>query len=363
MYVIKSLPAHDGDSFIIKFGKGTNAKNIIVDGGRRAKVVKKLKEELSIIQQANQYVDLLVVTHIDEDHIQGLIKLFEDSEIDKSIFKKVWFNSKELLSMHFMKEEQEDEQLQINYKEDNKISFTNGISFGKLIKNLNLSAPNLIHSGQELNIGEATLKVLSPNLEELEKLFKKWDKVFPAKISNGIPISSRDKEDHHKTIDELSKMEFIEDKAPANGSSIAFSIEIKGEKLLMLGDSFPSVVEGNLKKIYNDANKIPFSLIKVSHHGSKHNTSQQLLDLVSCNRYLISTNGQTHGFPHKETLVKISLSSKNDSDKTYFYFNYPNIQDKIFNLKETEFLNIKCIDADNIQNEVLEVDLWKSSEN
>lgn len=358
MFLLKSLPAYDGDCFIIKFGEGKDIRNIIVDGGRRKKVVNKLKEELKIIKQAEQCVDLMILTHIDEDHIQGLIKIFEDNEVDKTIIKKVWFNSKELLSKHFTGIEQEDNKLKIHYKENDNISFKQGISFGKLLESLSLSSSNLIYSGQEIKIGEATLNVHSPDLKGLEKLFKEWDKVFPTKITDGTPISKRSKEDHNKSIDELSISKFVEDKAEANGSSIAFSIEIRGKRLLMLGDSFPSVVSESLEKLYNKNSKISFDCIKISHHGSKHNTSEELLNLISCDCYLISTNGHTHGFPNKETLVKIAMSVTQNGNKAKFYFNYPNIYEKIFDKEEIDILNIECIDIENIQDEVLEVDLW-----
>lgn len=363
MFLLKSLPAYDGDCFIIKFGEGENIKNIIVDGGRRKKVINKLKEELQKIKQEGQYVDLMILTHIDEDHIQGLLKIFEDNEVDKTIIKKVWFNSKELLSNHFLGTEQEDNKLKIYCKENDNVSFTQGVSFGKALELMGLSSSELIYTGQELKIGDAILKVLSPNIQELERLFKKWDKVFPANLNNGTPISRKEKKDHNESIDELLKSKFIEDKAEANGSSIAFSIEIKGKRLLMLGDSFPSVVSEGLKKSYNENYSILFDFIKISHHGSKHNTSDEFLNLINCNHYLISTNGHTHDFPDKETLVRIATSSKKENINTKFYFNYPDIHEKIFNEEEKEYLSVECIDMKYIKDEVLEVDLWNYLEN
>ena len=360
VFSLKSLPSHDGDCFIISFGDEGDIKNIIVDGGRRKKVFKKLKEELKRIKENRQNVDLLVLTHIDEDHIQGLINVFKDDEIDKTIIKRVWFNSKELLSKHFVGEEQEDEKLKIFTEKSDNISFKQGISFGKLLENMGLSSPNLIYSGQETKVGEATLNVLSPNLHNLEKLFNEWNKLFPSEVTNGVPIAANNKEDYGKSIDELLSRKFVENTATVNGSSIAFSIDFLGKKILLLGDSFPSVVGENLLKLHN--NEVKFKLLKVSHHGSRYNTNEKLLDVAICNNYLISTNGLTHSLPNKESLVRIACSSYNETVKTNFYFNYPNIYQNIFNEDEMKRLNIQCFDKEFIENEILEVDLWNGLE-
>ena len=37
--------------------------------------------------------------------------------------------------------------------------------------------------------------------------------------------------------------------------------------------------------------------VKVSHHGSKANTNDELLSLLDCNNFIISANGRHHGLP------------------------------------------------------------------
>lgn len=350
------MPAYDGDSFIISFGKNEHVKNILIDGGRRKKVINKLKEEIEIIKNKNQFIDLLVLTHIDEDHIQGLIKIFQDDKVDKTIIKKVWFNSKEILSKHFLGKEEEDDFLRITKKTDDKISFLQGISFGKLLDDLGLSSKQLIHSGQELKIGEALIKVLSPDLIQLENLLKQWDKAFKKEKVSGKKIADSSSNDHNKSIKEISLNEFKEDNAAVNGSSIAFSIEYEGYSLLMLGDSFPSVVAKNLKKISGDnQGEVYFNCVKISHHGSKYNTSDELLNVLHCNHFLISTNGKTHGFPNKETLVRIAFSRRGEASKKYFYFNYADYYENIFREGEKDILNIKCIDVEEKAINILEL--------
>ncbi|MDA2036723.1 MBL fold metallo-hydrolase [Bacillus cereus] len=356
MIQIKSLPAHDGDCFIISFGENDDRKNIIIDGGRRKPVLKRLKEEINLIEQKGQKIDLLVVTHIDEDHIQGILKLFEDVTVDKTSIKKVWFNSKENLTKFFDGIEKEDENLVIQDKSDGNISYKQGISFGKLIHDLKLSTYELILEGKQLQIGEAIIKVLSPNEEALKKLHLEWEKVFPSEATSGENVASNNQKDYEKSIEELTSYKYKEDKDVVNGSSIAFSIEYKDKKILMLADSFPSIVVENLNKFYPKKEERVFDLIKVAHHGSKYNTSEEFIEFVHCKNYLVSTNGKTHGFPKKETLSKIIVSSQQKCRcETNIYFNYPDVSSQIFSKEEMERYNFQCLYIGNNKEDILEV--------
>ena len=116
---------------------------------------------------------------------------------------------------------------------------------------------------------------------------------------------------------------FYEDTSPTNGSSISLLIEYKEYKLLFLGDSFPSDVTASLKQLgFSLDNKINLNVMKVSHHGSKHSTSNELLRLINCEKFLISTNGKQRHHPDKETLARII----NSQCKPCFIFNYDRIR-------------------------------------
>ncbi|MEH6945441.1 hypothetical protein, partial [Bacillus sp. JJ722] len=78
---------------------------------------------------------------------------------------------------------------------------------------------------------------------------------------------------------------------------------------------------------------------------------------IVSDRYLISTNGETHGLPNKETIVKVA---KSRDKETIFYFNYSNVFTKLLTNKEIKELKVKCKDVKN--NEILKVDLWNCSE-
>ena len=74
-------------------------------------------------------------------------------------------------------------------------------------------------------------------------------------------------------------------------------------------------------------------LIKISHHGSKANTNNTLLDLVDTDTYVISANGKHHNLPNKKCLARII----NKKTSTVLLFNYPELIKQIFS--EDEYNN------------------------
>ena len=65
--------------------------------------------------------------------------------------------------------------------------------------------------------------------------------------------------------------------------------------------------------------------VKISHHGSKYNTSPKLLDLIDSQHFIISTGGsKSHKLPDREVIARILFHSKrNLNRKRTIYFNYP----------------------------------------
>lgn len=363
MLSIKALSARDGDCFFIRYGNTESGvyTNILIDGGRGDKVVKQIKNEILRIQTEKESLDLLVLSHIDEDHIQGLLKLFSDDKFNKNCIKSILFNSRELLSKHYNDEMLEDSQLLIP-KNKEEISFKQGQTLWKYIQTLNMSEEtSLAHSAcNAIELNGAVITIVSPNEEILTKLSDNWTREF-RKNELDKEISAK-RSDYKCGIEELLRNPFKEDCAIINGSSISFILEHEGKRILMLADSHPSLVRKKLEELYQ-GRETRFDFVKVSHHGSKANTSNDLLRLINCTNFLISVNkGNSHAFPHKEALSRIVNNNYNKGRSTNFYFNYSGIAENIFSEDELSKYKIICTEK-KMDEEVLEIDLWKLSEN
>src|SRR5688572_14613920 len=82
MYTIEMLPASLGDCLWIEYGDEHTPHRILIDGGTvgtidaiRAKICSVAKRE------GRCHLELVVVTHIDADHIEGIIKLLGEPSL------------------------------------------------------------------------------------------------------------------------------------------------------------------------------------------------------------------------------------------------------------------------------------------
>ena len=304
---IKFLKAFNGDSILISFKDGQRKdRNILVDGGISAtyqtKKDKKGKKsfgdlgiEIDRIRQLRQRIDLLILTHIDDDHIAGIIAWFDDDLEAHKLVKQVWFNSGASIAKYLKKKENKDLAHYINPTKKKRTSINQGIEFSKHISSQGIWKDKVIVQGDKMRKLGMVFKFLSPNQAKLEKLLKEWKKKDPR-------LKTSAKEDDYKLSlkEHIENDNFEEDKAFPNGSSIAFILEYMTNVFLFLGDSHPSVVAEGLHKFgYSSAKPIVADLVKLAHHGSSGNTDAILLNMITAKNFMVSTNGMTHQHPHK----------------------------------------------------------------
>lgn len=350
---VNVLKAYDGDCFIINLENKKQKYNILIDGGDYDTYEDILKVKLlNIFMNKDENIDLLVITHIDDDHIGGIKALFEDSSIDKSVLKKkikkVWFNSAEVIanSVKFKIEEDiKKREVKIFKNDVIKISKSNANSLEREFKELGIELEVIKKAKVCKKIDDMCFTILSPTYEKLEKLHKEWP------VPN-LSISSYSS-DYKKNIEETILTDNLRcnDSNNANGASIAFILEFMDKKLLMLGDAYEDVLRQSLVDLgYSKENKLKVDLVKVSHHASNGNASKELIEMIECEKYIISSDGSIKNLPGKRCLSRII---KYSILRPIFYFNY-DIVEEIFGPSykcEEEKYKFKC----NIMNDPLEV--------
>lgn len=333
---IKILKANNGDAILVSYENNGEIKNILIDTGIGATYSLKsngrqkdgeLKKLIQTIKDSCQKIDLLIITHWDDDHIGGVLKWFQDDvEGAKSIIKQIWFNSGTLINKYFNSDKASEDQNMLNLEFNPNTSIKQGITFEKYILDNELSHFLIKTDTSCIGVIDgAKFTILSPSDLDLKKLLTKWEE------SPYNPNTSASNKDYDKTFEELITNDFQEDNSIHNGSSIAFILQIADKRMLFLGDAHPSVIVDNLKKLeYSKECKLKIDLMKVSHHGSKANTSNELLDIIECSNFIFSTDGSKHGLPNKETIARIV----NKREKCKIYFNYPTLINQIFNDEE-----------------------------
>ena len=113
---------------------------------------------------------------------------------------------------------------------------------------------------------------------------------------------------------------YLPDESPTNGSSIATVLESDGKRVLFLGDAWAEDIAAELRRLQSGDAVQLFDAIKVSHHGSSHNTSVDLLSLIDSPIFLVSSSGSKHNHPHFEVLAEIV--DRPATFKRTVYFNY-----------------------------------------
>jgi beta-lactamase superfamily II metal-dependent hydrolase len=360
--MIEVFPAINGDCFLIHTEDGL----ILIDCGYASTYSDHLKPALELLGKEGKVILRFVVTHIDEDHIQGAIKFLSENghaNTPKIIkINEIWHNSyrhlnaeritalisfdgENLLKSTFKSVEQNG---------DKQISAKQGTSLSSLILqngyNWNNDFSGNAISVDRVNTGkisdQITFTLLSPNDLALIKLEKYWrkelykigfrekittqeifDDAFEFLLMNNkvVPNEQDDKQVSSSGFDvtELLKNKCDPDDSVKNASSLAFVLKVGKKALLFLGDAIPKIVNENLEKVFQSVEKpVIFDFIKLSHHGSFGNNCPKLFELTDSPKYCISTKGETNPHPSKETLAWI-IGRKSGQHRE-LCFNYKN---------------------------------------
>ncbi len=321
MYNIHLLPAAYGDSILIEYGKAT-PRYILIDGGpyyNFEALIAGMKRVAPDIKE----LELLVITHIDIDHTDGIVTLLNRDKLPFKI-RNVWFNGYEQIKIF------SDTLGGLQGEYISKLIATKELSHNKNFGNEavvveDYEKPPIIKFKDGMN-----LTLLSPGKIALEKLHTEWikqikkygkDPDFLKKLEEDSRYDSDDDILGETTIEKLQQAKVNSDKSVPNGSSIAFIGTFDGKSCLFAGDATSDyllqAIEPILEK--NGTDRLKIDAWKLSHHGSKKSTIEKLMKKIDCKNLLISSNGSKFGHPDQECIAKLL---KNNGPGLQLYFNY-----------------------------------------
>lgn len=343
---IRILQANHGDSILVTHEGVNGVFNVLIDGGdgstfkygQRARHKGALCLVLDELKGKGQQIDLAILTHIDDDHINGLLRAFEAPGYLSDMVKSIWFNSSMLITEQFKVPEILANDISLR---DNSplTSVKQGKSLDTLLSEIGCERQPVVAAGQEIVKGPFTFKILSPDKEKLQKLLHQWHKEPDSGQTSRYP------NDYALGLDEILVNDvFKDDSSPYNGSSIAFILEANGKTMLFLGDSHDEIIVRNLRALgFSETKRLDLDLVKISHHGSQYNTSSEFLSLINTSRYIISTNGFKHGLPNKRTIARILASNEGN-----IYFNYERVIAPLLlrHESDTYFSRLKTLDEE-----------------
>ena len=168
MLNVELIQAGHGDCIWIEYGTNIDTLHrILIDGGT-ASTFKHLKKRIEQLPPNKRHFDLLVITHIDADHIAGILKLLEDTNLGV-IFSDIWYNGYQHLSeLEFLGVRQAE--LLTDYLEKP------GVNWNKAFEGKAVCLDKEKRFLPILLPGGMTLTLLSPSIKELINLKPKWKK-------------------------------------------------------------------------------------------------------------------------------------------------------------------------------------------
>jgi glyoxylase-like metal-dependent hydrolase (beta-lactamase superfamily II) len=100
MFRLHVIQAQFGDSLLLEFGTPKAARYILIDGGPPGNYAADLRATLAEVPGSGGKLDLIVLSHIDNDHIVGVLDLLADIEDDqvsgrplRTQVEQLWHNS------------------------------------------------------------------------------------------------------------------------------------------------------------------------------------------------------------------------------------------------------------------------------
>lgn len=361
------LPAFKGDCFLIHAGTEEAPVLILVDGGPAGTWEQHLRPRLQTLRDERiaagligdydpLVIDLVIVSHVDDDHINGVIDMFREvfemakaDETSPFDIRGLWHNSFDEVigndevtvgaaqfgaaSFAPLMDEAEDQ------KTFDAGLILQSVSQGHELRELagpegldipiNAGFPTLIRTTEgeitTRELGGIALTVIGPRPAELAELQEKHDDWLEEQKRKGTPITPG------------SMLQSLTDKSVANLSSIVLLAERDGRKALLTGDARSDFVMKGLEEtgLIEPGGSLEVDLLKMPHHGSDRNVDEDFLARVTAPAYLFTGNGE-HGNPERGTFEMLAKVRPDAEMKLYLTYKVETIDHERRNVHEHE---------------------------
>ncbi|HEV7398015.1 MAG TPA: MBL fold metallo-hydrolase [Pyrinomonadaceae bacterium] len=357
IFSLDVMRARKGDCLMLHYGAEDDLHHIIIDGGPKAVFGPFLKPRLEQVRTALALpddppldIECLMVSHVDDDHIQGVLDLTKELITRKKEKKPAavqifnfWHNSFEdiidatpdELTAAFSTQSvtasvggdpPDDLDLEVEDEDEETV-----VSTVKVLAS--------IKQGQQLRSDVINALQVNLNAETDGKLIMAQENVEAFDMGNGLsfrvvgpmlPELQQLQKDHQKWLKELADqgktpadvLSAYVDKSVPNNSSIVVLAECDGRKILLTGDARgDKILKGlELTGLVDKGGTFKIDILKVPHHGSSNNLDNDFFERIHANHYVFSGNGE-HGNPERESLEML-LNARGDENYT-IHLTYP----------------------------------------
>ncbi|WP_326548097.1 hypothetical protein QGN32_08265 [Mycolicibacterium sp. ND9-15] len=356
VFQLEVLRARSGDCALLHYGTARNPGLALIDGGHDDVYRPFLKPRLEQLRKRRGLtessrplpIDLMMLSHIDEDHVAGLLELTAEilePPADGPIVRVVdlWHNAfddivgndgeelADAVSGRFGPASLSGE-LPVDLLDEledanaadvaDTVMVVASVPQGRQLRqdaedipierNVETGGGLIVATDQggQLDMGKGlSFTVVGPMLPEVKKLqtaVRDWLRKHP-EVQDQVTASA---------------LASLADSSPTNLSSIVVLAEARGRRVLFTGDALAAkILKGlELTGLIDEGGSIHVEVLKVPHHGSDRNVTPEFFARVTADHYVFSGNGQ-HGNPERATLAMLA-QARGDGDYT-IHLTYP----------------------------------------
>jgi hypothetical protein len=358
MLVLEALRAKHGDALLLHSGTPDAPQLVVIDGGPPGVYndalkprLEKLRKERRLEETAPLDIALMMVSHIDADHIAGILQLvgklkeLADAKSPRPWkIRRFWHNSfDDIIGNDDVSVASAASVVSVASVGDLLrpegslvlASVGQGRELRKLLDALNLAGnppfKGLVRAGHEpITVGDLALTVVAPSEENLLALQEDWDK----KIK---PILKKEKDDAAR-----AESAAYVDRSVYNLSSIVVLVESQGKRLFLTGDGRGDHTLEGLKaaRLLDADGRIEVDVLKLPHHGSDRDVEADYFATIRARHYVISADGKFTN-PDLDTLRMISAARPDDDFTIHLTyptdrFNVPEVGEEVGRFFATE---------------------------
>jgi glyoxylase-like metal-dependent hydrolase (beta-lactamase superfamily II) len=313
LHVVQAL---FGDSLLLEFGTSQARRFILIDGGPPFTFKQALHESLKTLIPSPRVLDAVVLSHVDNDHIVGLLDLVAELRRQQADGEPATLEIRELWHNSFSRAIDQDGTLQARLRSLLSVpgaaqemtlagEAVAGIGEGNSLRlaalamtppiPLNPDFPDDLilvdTAGDPRSFGDMTFRVVGPTQENLDALaaeWKEWLDTHEDAVGSGDPFVMANA-----------------DQSIPNLSSIMALAEADGKSILLTGDGRSDHLLTGLRKtglLPPAGGKLHVNVLKLPHHGSNRNITKTFFKTVTADTYVASANGKNDN-PDLATLI------------------------------------------------------------
>jgi len=308
IFSIEAVKAKEGDCLLLHYGDGDDRRVVLVDGGPpgvyKSFLEPRLKQLTATLGDGDGGLplELVMVSHIDQDHVAGVLQLLraveqatDDGRDTPYDVRELWHNAfhkiagdeavdpASLLSAVEKRREPPRSELvlaSVAQGQDTAVVAT------KLGIDRNGGQPLVLAGHRRELPGGLVLDAIGPSEARVEALKRQWAEEIGAEPSELVAAQLDD--------------------SVFNLSSLLVVASLGKLRMLLTGDGLAGDVLAGLEAadLLDAKRKAHFDVLKVPHHGSDRNVDTEFFRRVTADHYVISGDGK-HSNPELATLEMI----------------------------------------------------------